>query len=276
MSSAPGAAMQRLQALMARLRDPERGCPWDQQQDFASITPHTIEEAYELAAAIAGGEPAMIRDELGDLLFQVVFHARMAEERGWFDFAGVAEAICDKLERRHPHVFGEQAGALARDPASLSRSWEQSKQAERAARGGAGVLADVPQALPALTRAARLGKRAAGVGFDWPTPAGARDKLNEELAELDTALQAGDAAGSVDELGDVLFCVVNVARLNGINAEAALRAANHKFEVRFAVMERLAAADGVALQALDYAGWDRYWLAAKGARRLSPGSGTAT
>jgi nucleoside triphosphate diphosphatase len=269
--SAAGPALQRLLAIMARLRDPAGGCPWDLRQDFDSIAPHTIEEAYELADAIAGGQPGAIRDELGDVLFQVVFHARLAEERGWFGFAEVAAAIADKLERRHPHVFGAAAGAEPRDTASLARSWEASKQDERTARGADGVLADVPLALPALSRAAKLGRRAAGVGFDWPDPAGARDKLGEELSELDAALQSGDAAASADELGDVLFCVVNVARLNGIHPEAALRAANHKFERRFAAMERLAAADGKSLRDLDFAAWDRYWLAAK---RLSPGSGT--
>jgi nucleoside triphosphate diphosphatase len=270
--SGAGPALQRLLEIMVRLRDPDGGCPWDLQQDFASIAPHTIEEAYELAAAIAAAEPAAIRDELGDLLFQVVFHARLAEERGWFGFAEVAAAIADKLERRHPHVFGERPAALPRDSNSLSLSWEQAKQQERAARGAGGVLADVPLALPALTRAAKLGRRAAAVGFDWPEPAGARAKLDEELTELDVALKSGKTAASVDELGDVLFCVVNVARLNGINPEEALRLANRKFEQRFAAMEALAAGEGKSLRDLDFAAWDRYWLAAK---RLSAGSGTA-
>jgi nucleoside triphosphate diphosphatase len=265
-----GAALQRLLAVMARLRDPAHGCPWDLRQDLASIAPHAIEEAYELAAAIDAGEPAAIRDELGDVLFQVVILTRLAAERGWFGFAEVASAIADKLERRHPHVFGIEAGVVPRDPNSLSRSWELSKQRERAARGAGGVLADVPLALPALTRAAKLGRRAAAVGFDWPEPGGARDKLNEELAELDAALESGDTVARADELGDVLFCVVNVARLNGISPEEALRAANRKFERRFAAMEQLAAGDGKSLQALDFAAWDHYWLAAK---RLSPGSG---
>jgi len=267
----PAAALQRLLAIMARLRDPAAGCPWDREQDFASIAPHTIEEAYELAAAIAEGDPATIRDELGDVLFQVVFHARLAEERGWFGFAEVAAAIPGKLERRHPHVYGAEAAAAPRDAASLSQSWEQGKQRERAARGRQGVLADVPLALPALTRAAKLGRRAAHVGFDWPEPRGARAKLDEELDELDAALAGGDPAALADELGDVLFCVVNVARLNGINPETALQAANRKFERRFAAMEQLAAADGRSLRELDFAAWDAYWLAAK---RFSPGSGT--
>lgn len=265
----PDGALRRLLAIMARLRDPERGCPWDRAQDFASIAPHTIEESYELAAAIAGGEPAAIRDELGDVLFQVVFHARMAEERGWFDFAAVAAGLADKLERRHPHVF--QSAPADQGAAELNRQWEESKRAERVARGQAGTLADVPLALPALTRAQKLGRRAAQVGFDWPDDSGARRKLDEEIGEFDAAVAAGDAAAMREEFGDVLFSLVNVARLHGIDAESALREVNHKFERRFAAMEAQARADGKALAALDFDQWDAYWEAAK---RFSPGSGT--
>jgi ATP diphosphatase len=175
--------------LMARLRDPERGCPWDQKQTFATIAPYTIEEAYEVADAIEKGEPEKIRDELGDLLFQVVFHARMAEERGWFDFARVASSIHDKLVRRHPHVF---AGKVVDNESELSRSWEEQKARER---GNVGVLADVPRGLPALVRAAKLGKRAGRVGFDWPDARGVREKVLEELREVDEALEVGSAMG---------------------------------------------------------------------------------
>jgi ATP diphosphatase len=187
--------------LMARLRDPESGCPWDQKQTFATIAPYTIEEAYEVADAIEKGEPEKIRDELGDLLFQVVFHARMAEERGWFDFARVASSIHDKLVRRHPHVF---AGKVLDNESELSRSWEEQKALER---GNVGVLADVPRGLPALVRAAKLGKRAGRVGFDWPDARGVREKVLEELREVDGALESamggGRAAGTGGAMGGV-------------------------------------------------------------------------
>ncbi len=270
--------LQALLALMARLRDPQGGCPWDREQDFASIAPYTIEEAYELAAAIEHADPARIRDELGDLLFQVVFHARLAEERGWFDFADLARGIHDKLVRRHPHVFGDAARVA---DGALSRSWEAGKRAERAARGESGTLADVPLALPALTRAAKLGRRAAQVGFDWPAADGARLKLDEELAELDAAAAAvarepARRAELEDELGDVLFSVVNVARLHGLDAEGALRAANAKFERRFATMESVARDEGLALDSLTPDAWEQLWQRAKQrlAGRFSAGSGS--
>lgn len=263
--------MRALLALMARLRDPQQGCPWDRAQDFASIAPYTIEEAYELAAAIGEGDPARIRDELGDLLFQVVFHARLAEERGWFDFAAVAAGIREKLERRHPHVFGTASSA---DAAALSRDWEAGKRAERATRGHTGILADVPLALPALTRAAKLGRRAAQVGFDWPAADGARRKLDEELGEFDAAATAaasdpGQRAALEDELGDVLFSVVNIARLHKMDPEGALRAANAKFERRFAAMESLARDEGLDLQRLTPEAWEILWQRAK--QRLAAG-----
>jgi ATP diphosphatase len=272
--SDPSAALQRLLQIMARLRDPVSGCPWDLQQDFASIAPHTIEEAYELAAAIASNDRTALCDELGDVLFQVVFHARMAEELGWFDFAAVAAAISDKLERRHPHVFradADAAGGTQAGAPTLAQRWEQAKQLERAARGSHGVLADVPLALPALTRAAKLGKRAAQVGFDWPDASGAHDKLAEEIGEFDAAVRADEPVAMREELGDVLFSLVNVARLYGIDPEQALREANHKFERRFGHMEQQAAAAGTPLGTLDFAAWDRLWLAAK---RFSGGSGS--
>jgi len=269
--SDPAAALARLLELMARLRDPQHGCPWDLKQSFASIAPYTIEEAYEVADAIERGDREHLRDELGDLLFQVVFHARMAEEQGWFDFAAVAAGITDKLTRRHPHIF---AGAQLA-PGELVRVWEQQKAAERAqaaaARGhaaAAGVLSGVPQALPALSRAAKLGRRAARVGFDWPAAAEVRAKVDEELAELDAALgehAAGDggAAAVSEEFGDLLFTLVNLGRHLEIDPEAALRSANAKFERRFARMEELARADGLDLGSLSAAQWDALWRAAK-------------
>ncbi|HYL02039.1 MAG TPA: nucleoside triphosphate pyrophosphohydrolase [Steroidobacteraceae bacterium] len=260
--SDPQRALAALLELMARLRDPRSGCPWDREQTFATIAPYTIEEAYEVADAIARGDPAQLRDELGDLLFQVVFHARMAEERGWFDFAAVAEAIHAKLVRRHPHVF---AGA-ASDAAQLPREWEAHKAHERREPG---ALAGVAQALPALTRAAKLGRRAGRVGFDWPDAAGARAKVSEELRELDAALAACAAAGgiadpaSTAELGDLLLAIANWSRHLGIDAEAALRAANARFERRFRDMERLAAERGLVLEQLSGAQWDALWEEAK-------------
>jgi MazG family protein len=258
-------ALRCLLTLMERLRDPHDGCPWDREQTFATIAPYTIEEAYEVADAIERGDARQLREELGDLLFQVVFHARMAEERGWFGFAEVASAIHQKLVRRHPHVFAGSA-----TPASeLPREWEAQKAEERARAGALGgdpgVLAGVPQALPALLRAAKLGRRAARVGFDWPSAAGARDKIAEELAELDAACAAGAAAaGAVaDELGDVLFAVVNLSRHLQVDAEAALRAANAKFERRFRRMEELAHERHLTLAQLSAAEWDELWCVAK-------------
>ncbi len=263
----PRPAIEALIALMARLRDPEHGCPWDREQTFASIAPYTIEEAYEVADAIARGEREPLREELGDLLFQVVFHARMAEERGWFDFAAVAESIHDKLVRRHPHVF---AGAAA-ESGALSREWEAHKAREReqaaVRRGEAahGTLDGVPLALPALMRAAKLGRRAARVGFDWPDAAGSRAKVEEELGELDAALLADGAPSPavLDELGDLLFAVVNLSRHLGLDAEGALHAANAKFERRFRRMEQLATQRDLTLTRLSLEEWDALWREAK-------------
>jgi nucleoside triphosphate diphosphatase len=257
----PQRALGELLTLMARLRDPERGCPWDREQSFATIAPFTLEEAYEVADAIERGDPGQLRDELGDLLFQVVFHARMAEERGWFDFADVAEAIHAKLVRRHPHVFAGAALA-AHD---LPREWEAQKAREREQRAGReaadqGALAGVPVALPALMRAAKLGRRAARVGFDWPEVSGVRAKVAEELAELDSA---ANEAAAAEELGDLLFAIVNLSRHLGIEAEAALRSANTKFERRFRRMEQLAAERGQTLTGLTADGWDALWSESK-------------
>jgi len=257
--SAAEEALTALLQLMARLRDPQHGCPWDREQTFASIAPYTIEEAYEVADAIERDDREQLRDELGDLLFQVVFHAHMAHERGWFDFAAVANGIRDKLVRRHPHLF---AGAtLAAE--DLVRVWEEQKAEERAAgqgRGGSAVLGGVPRALPALLRAAKLGRRAARVGFDWPHASAVRAKVVEELGELDAANGAGERE---EELGDLLFAVVNLSRHMQLDAEQALRRANDKFERRFEHMETLARTRGLQLERLSAQQWDALWRDAK-------------
>ena len=260
--SAAAAHLEALLQLMSRLRDPQRGCPWDREQSFATIAPHTIEEAYELAEAITGGEPARIRDELGDQLFQVVFHAQLASERGWFDFADVAAGVHDKLVRRHPHVFGNTAPHAAAD---LAHAWDQAKASERAAAGVRGALAGVAQALPALARAAKLARRAGSVGFDWFDERAVRPKIAEELRETEHAVSTGDAAAIEEELGDTLFAVANWARLLNVDPESALRAANHKFERRFAAMEAQVVKRGWAAADLDAARWDELWVSVKAA-----------
>jgi ATP diphosphatase len=247
-----------LLAIMARLRDPERGCPWDRAQDFASIAPYTIEEAYEVADAIARADHAALKDELGDLLFQVVFHARMAEEAGLFDFAMVAQTIIEKMVRRHPHVFGNDEIASA---AAQSVAWEEHKAAERRAASASerqSALDGVALALPALLRAAKIQARAARIGFDWPDAAPVFAKINEEIAELRTEFeQHSDRDRLEDEMGDVLFAAANLARKLGLDPEAALRRATAKFERRFRRVEALAAERGLGpdLAALD-ALWD--------------------
>jgi ATP diphosphatase len=254
----PGQALARLLEVMRRLRDPQGGCPWDLEQDFRSIAPYTIEEAYEVADAIGRDAPSEIESELGDLLFQVVFHAQMGAERGWFDFASVADAISDKLTARHPHVFGEaKTGSVT----EMNRAWEEHKARERATRRdqAPSELADVPMALPALARAAKLGKRAGRVGFDWPDAGGVREKIEEELREV---VEAADAARS-EELGDLLFAVANWSRHLGVDPEEALRLANAKFERRFRLMESLARERGLVLSGLDAAQWDALWNEAK-------------
>ena len=258
-------AAEQLEALLrlcAQLRDPQGGCPWDRAQTFATIAPHTIEEAYEVADAIASAEPQRIRDELGDLLFQVLLHSQLAQERGWFDFADVAAGLHDKLVRRHPHVFGEQPAA---DAAALAREWDAHKAAERAAAGSSGALAGVPRALPALSRAAKLGRRAASVGFDWAAEQDVRCKIAEELRETEAAVQQRDAAAVAEELGDTLLAIVNWARLLQVDPEVALQAASRKFERRFAAMEALIAVRGLAAGGLSSAQWDELWNAAKAA-----------
>ncbi len=225
--------------VMARLRHPETGCAWDQVQDFASIAPYTIEEAYEVEDAIARGDPATLLDELGDLLFQVVYHARMAEERGWFAFQDVACAIADKMVSRHPHVFGPEETRTAEQQVA---AWEVQKAAERAARAETGTLAGIPPGLPALTRAVKLTRRAGRVGFDWPDAATVLDKLEEEAAELRAELRDGaktpDRAALRDEVGDLFFVLANLARKLDLDPEDCLRGANRKFERRFGYIEQ--------------------------------------
>jgi len=227
--------------VMRTLRDPETGCPWDLEQDFRSISPYTIEEAYEVADAIDRQAWLDLRDELGDLLLQVVFHAQMADEQGLFDFAAVVESITAKLVRRHPHVFEDVPLA---DAATQRAAWAEHKRAERAGAGDDGVLSGVARALPALMRAEKLGARAAGVGFDWPDANGVRAKVVEELAELDEARARGNADDIAEELGDLLFANAQLARQLGIDPEDALRAANDKFARRFRALERSLTAAG--------------------------------
>ncbi|MEN9932287.1 MAG: nucleoside triphosphate hydrolase [Pseudomonadota bacterium] len=229
-------SLDRLAGIMARLRDPENGCPWDLAQDFDTIAPYTIEEAYEVAEAIAARDMAELKKELGDLLFQVVFHSRMAEEAGHFALGDVVTALCEKMERRHPHIFGDAARAA--DAEAQKAEWERIKAEERAATAKAvSALDGVATALPALMRAEKLQARAARVGFEWPDVAGVRAKLDEELAEFDAAT---DPVHRAEELGDVLFVLANLARRHGIDPEAALRGGSAKFERRFRAMEALA------------------------------------
>lgn len=262
--------LQDLLTLMDCLRDPQNGCPWDLQQDFASIAPHTLEEVYEVIEAIECGDHGHLNDELGDLIFQVVFYARLGKEAGLFDFDTIIDAITGKLLRRHPHVFPDATlasfGKKTADNADVVKArWEAIKAEERSAKlaGPASALDDVPQALPAILRAAKLQKRAANCGFDWPDAAGVFAKLDEEIAELHLARSAGDAAAVEDEFGDVMFTVVNLARHLRVEPEQALRAANRKFERRFRLLEQLVAADGLVVETLDADRLEQYWQQAK-------------
>lgn len=234
----------RLLAIMARLRDPERGCPWDREQNFATITPYTIEEAYEVADAIERDDMTALKDELGDLLLQVVFHARIAEEAGLFGFDDVASAIADKMVRRHPHVFGDAEIASV---AAQNEAWEAHKAAERQARGeNASVLDGVAVTLPALLRAAKISKRAARIGFDWPDARAVLPKLAEETAEIEAEMAANAAPDRLeDEVGDLLFAAANLARKLDVEPETALRRATAKFERRFRRVEALAGERGL-------------------------------
>jgi ATP diphosphatase len=257
----------KLLAIMARLRDPECGCPWDVEQTFETIAAYTIEEAYETADAIDRKDYLALKDELGDLLLQVVFHSRIAEEQGLFDFRDVADAISDKLVRRHPHVFGDARYANA---AEQSRAWDEIKRAERAAAGDedTSAIAGVARGLPEWKRALKLCDKAATVGFDWPGPAPVLDKLEEEIAEVRAEFAAGaDQARMLDEIGDVLFVLVNLARHARVDFSQALRHANAKFERRFRRMEALAADAGEALAGKSLDEQDALWNQAKSEER---------
>jgi nucleoside triphosphate diphosphatase len=255
--------LERLLAIMARLRDPQRGCDWDCAQTFATIAPYTIEEAYEVADAIERGDLAALKDELGDLLLQVVFHARIAEEAGHFAFADVAAAISAKMEARHPHIFGDAAD----EGQSRETRWEQLKADERSAKGAQSALDGVALALPALLRAEKLQKRAARVGFDWPDAQGPADKVIEELAEL---AAAGTEMERTEEAGDLLFAAVNLVRAHGVPAEEALRAANRKFERRFNAMESLASQRGERFEVLSLDEQEALWIDVKASEPRKP------
>ena len=245
---------------MRALRDPQTGCPWDLEQDFSTIAPYTVEEAYEVADAIAREDFDELRSELGDLLFQVVFYAQMASENGIFDFNDVAEGIANKMLRRHPHVFGS---AEERAAGVVEGSWEEIKEQERAADPDDSALAGVTRALPALKRAQKLGKRAGRVGFDWPDRKGVNEKIREELGELEDAVGTRDPGHMEEELGDVLFAVVNLARHLDIDPEKALTGANYKFERRFRAMEADIAAADLQISKLSLEALDQRWRKAK-------------
>jgi MazG family protein len=259
----------RLLAIMAKLRNPNGGCPWDLEQNFATIAPYTIEEAYEVAEAIESGDRAALKDELGDLLLQVVFHARMAEEEGAFGFDDVAAAIADKMERRHPHVFGD---ATVADAAAQTRAWEETKAEERRARAAAAgrpesVLDGVGLALPGLMRATKIQARAARVGFDWGAPRPILDKIEEEIGELRAELDDADPRRLEDELGDLFFAVVNLSRYLKIDPEVSIRKAISKFDRRFRRVEALLAAAGTSPTAAGLDEMERRWAEAKAEER---------
>ena len=272
MSETTSSGIERLLTIMQRLRDPQSGCPWDKDQTFATIAPYTLEEAYEVADAIEREDWQDLKGELGDLLFQVVFYAQMSKENGWYDFDAIAHTMADKLQRRHPHVFGDEE---YHSHAVLHSQWEARKAAEREQRAkergtndsnmsdAVSVLDDIPYALPALMRAQKIQKRAASVGFDWPNVRGVIDKLHEELDELTQAIASDDLTQITDELGDVLFSVVNLSRHLHVKAEEALRAANLKFVRRFQSMERTVFAQKKALNDLSLEQLESLWQQAK-------------
>ncbi len=260
-----------LLTIMTRLRDPETGCPWDVKQTFASIAPCTLEEAYEVVDAISRHDLPHLEEELGDLLLQVVFHSQMGREVGAFNFESVVTSLANKLLRRHPHVFPDgtlnsRVSEQRSQTHEVKDSWEKIKADERVDKGKQGLLDDIPLALPALKRAQKLQKRAAKVGFDWPALTGVTDKLEEELHELNRAVEQGDPALQLEELGDVLFTAVNMARHLGLDAEEALRRANSKFQSRFETMEKAFEKAGVAPEDQSPDSWDYAWEAAKAER----------
>ncbi|MBT7675040.1 MAG: nucleoside triphosphate pyrophosphohydrolase [Oceanospirillaceae bacterium] len=260
--------MQQLLAIMAQLRNPEGGCPWDLKQDFRSILPHTLEEAYEVADAIESDDRMQLRDELGDLLFQVVFYCQLAREEGSFEFADVAQTMSDKLIRRHPHVFFPPAdeaglGTSALDADQVLQKWEAIKQAERDAKHQHSVLDDVPNALPAMQRSAKLQKRAANVGFDWPDVTPVLANMAEELEEIEQAFASGDKDHTLEELGDLMFACVNMVRHLKQDPEQVMRAANAKFERRFRFLETQLVEAGESLESVGLERMEAGWKAAK-------------
>ena len=263
-----GDAMQQLLDIMAQLRNPEGGCPWDLKQDFRSILPHTLEEAYEVADAIESDDRMQLRDELGDLLFQVVFYCQLAREEGSFEFADVAQTMSDKLIRRHPHIFSPPAdeadlGTSALDADQVLQKWEAIKQTERDAKQQHSVLDDVPNALPAMQRSAKLQKRAANVGFDWPDVTPVLANMAEELEEIEQAFASGDKDHTLEELGDLMFACVNMARHLKQDPEQVMRAANAKFERRFRFLETQLVEAGESLESVDLERMEAGWKAAK-------------
>ncbi|MCF6214660.1 MAG: nucleoside triphosphate pyrophosphohydrolase [Emcibacter sp.] len=244
--------------IMERLRDPVKGCAWDLEQDFSTVAPYTIEEAYEVAEAIEVNDMPHLKDELGDLLFQVVFHAQMAHEKGHFDFSDVVEGICEKMIRRHPHIFAEKA---CRSAEEQTKAWENQKADERKSKNNmASILDGVTSSLPALSRAVKLQNRAARVGFDWPDTAQVLDKLNEEMAELSAEMiKSSDQAKVFEEFGDMMFVYANLARHMNIDPESALRSANYKFERRFKQVEQRAEKQNKALESMTLEEMDQLW-----------------
>lgn len=251
--------MQQLLEIMQRLRDPQKGCPWDVEQDFSTIAPFTIEEAYEVADAIARGDMADLKDELGDLLFQVVFHAQMAAEQGSFNFADVHQAVCDKMVRRHPHVFED---VEIRDATQQTKAWENYKAEERKEKGEHSLMAGIPAGMAELQRSVKLQKRAAKVGFDWGSPGPVMQKFEEELGEMQQAMDSGSRDAMEDELGDLLFVAINLARQLKIDPGTALRRANAKFERRFRAMEDTAGGHD-ALEAMSLDSMESLWQTVK-------------
>ena len=256
------AGIQSLLDIMRRLRDPDSGCPWDLKQNFHTIVPFTIEETYELADAIAAEDFAQIRDELGDVLFQVVFYAQMASEQSLFTFEDVVDGVAEKLRRRHPHIFAATGGQSV-SASEVKERWEQIKGEERQQKNQKGTLDDIPKALPSLSRSQKLQKRAARVGFDWSEFDAVRGKVDEELGELAEAISEGESAAIESEVGDILLAMVNLARHLGVDAEAALRHANRRFEKRFRLMERAAERDGSQLSEESLERLEERWEAAK-------------
>jgi nucleoside triphosphate diphosphatase len=251
-----------LLAIMARLRDPAHGCPWDLKQTFESIIPHTLEEAYEVADAVARGDLCDLKDELGDLLLQVVFHAQIAKEQSAFNFSDVVDSITNKLVRRHPHVFGDADGHTVE---AVNELWAQIKAKEKLSKGkpSGGILAEVPAGIPALSRALKLQGEASQVGFDWNDPKEVLAKIREEIKEIETALEAGDQKSAAEEVGDLLFAVVNLSRHFASDPETVLRSTNLKFERRFASMERALAAEGKTPAEVTLAELEALWNRAK-------------